>query len=63
VVGWKQLSGGIFDLYELVPGFVLAWLAAWAVSRIGSAPGGESNAAFDRALGHLHKDAGGLVSD
>jgi sodium/proline symporter len=33
VVVWKQLSGGWFDLYELVPGFVLSWLAIWAVSR------------------------------
>jgi sodium/proline symporter len=57
VVGWKQLSGGIFDLYELAPGFILAWVAAWVVSRIGSAPGGESGAAFDRALGRLRKDA------
>ncbi len=24
VVVWKQLSGGIFDLYEIVPGFILA---------------------------------------
>jgi sodium/proline symporter len=24
VVVWKQLSGGIFDLYEILPGFVLA---------------------------------------
>lgn len=33
VVVWKQLSGGWFDLYELVPGFALSWLAIWAVSR------------------------------
>lgn len=33
VVVWKQLSGGWFDLYELVPGFALSWLAIWLVSR------------------------------
>ena len=27
VVLWKQLSGGLFDLYEIVPGFVFASLA------------------------------------
>ncbi len=26
---WKSLSGGIFDLYELVPGFVLSALILW----------------------------------
>ncbi len=27
VIVWKQLEGGIFDLYELLPGFVAAWIA------------------------------------
>lgn len=27
VIVWKELSGGIFDLYEIVPGFVLSLLA------------------------------------
>jgi sodium/proline symporter len=33
VVLWKQ--GGWFGLYEIVPGFILAWLAAVIVSRLG----------------------------
>ena len=33
VVLWKQ--GGWFGLYEIVPGFILAWLAAVLVSRLG----------------------------
>jgi len=32
VVIWKNLSGGWFDVYELLPGFVLAGLAAIAAS-------------------------------
>jgi sodium/proline symporter len=34
VVFWKQLAGfgGLFELYELIPGFVLSWLAIWLVS-------------------------------
>ncbi len=34
VVLWKQLVswGGVFGLYELVPGFVLSWFAIWIVS-------------------------------
>lgn len=27
VVIWKQLSGGIFDLYEIIPGFILSIIA------------------------------------
>lgn len=33
VVVWKQLSGGIFDLYEIVPGFILAALSIIVVSK------------------------------
>jgi sodium/proline symporter len=27
VIAWKQLEGGLFDLYELLPGFIAAWIA------------------------------------
>ena len=33
VILWKQLEGGIFQLYELLPGFIAAWIAIIAVSR------------------------------
>jgi sodium/proline symporter len=33
VIVYKQLGGGIFDLYELLPGFVVAWVAIVVVSR------------------------------
>ncbi|EXJ16806.1 sodium/proline symporter PutP [Imhoffiella purpurea] len=33
VVVWKQLEGGLFDLYELVPGMILSTLAIVLVSR------------------------------
>ncbi len=38
VIAWKQLAvhGGIFGLYELVPGFALAMLAIWLVSLVTS---------------------------
>ena len=38
VIIWKQLSGGpggIFDLYEIVPGVVFSFLAFWLASLIG----------------------------
>ncbi|MGY5452812.1 sodium/proline symporter PutP [Agarivorans sp. MS3-6] len=33
VVVWKQLSGGLFDIYEIVPGFILASIAIIVVSK------------------------------
>ncbi|MGV8843396.1 MAG: sodium/proline symporter PutP [Pseudomonas sp.] len=38
VVVWKQLSGGIFDLYEIIPGFILATLAIIVVSLFTAEP-------------------------
>lgn len=38
VVIWKQLSGGIFDLYEIIPGFILATLAIIVVSLLTAEP-------------------------
>jgi len=36
VILWKQGSGGIFALYEMVPGVALSTLAIWLVSRTGN---------------------------
>ncbi len=38
IVVWKQLSGGWFDLYEIVPGFILATLAIVIVSLVSGEP-------------------------
>ena len=35
VIVYKQLEGGIFDLYELLPGFVAAWIGILIFSKIG----------------------------
>lgn len=32
VIVWKQLSGGIFDLYEIVPAFIMASIVGYVVS-------------------------------
>jgi sodium/proline symporter len=40
VILWKQGQGALFELYELVPGFVLSWLAIWIVSLASPAPAG-----------------------
>jgi len=50
VIVWKQLDGGIFDLYELVPGFVLSWFAVWAVSLLDHPMDAEPLARFEEAL-------------
>ncbi|MFC6635076.1 sodium/proline symporter PutP [Microbulbifer taiwanensis] len=38
VVIWKQLSGGIFDVYELLPGFILSAAAIVIVSAVTKCP-------------------------
>ena len=49
VVGWRELEGGVFDLYELLPAFAAACLAIWVVSRFGSGdPASERG--FDRSI-------------
>jgi sodium/proline symporter len=47
VIVWKQLTGGIFDLYELAPGFLFASLAIMIVSLLGKAPSEEVQNEFD----------------
>jgi sodium/proline symporter len=36
VIVWGNLSGGLFDLYEIIPGFLLSGLAIVVGSRLGS---------------------------
>jgi len=38
VIGWSQLEGGIFDLYALVPGFLLSLIAIGLVSTLDKKP-------------------------
>ena len=47
VVIWKQLEGGWFDLYELVPGFFAAALAVIVVSLLTRAPSAATQQTFD----------------
>ncbi|TLS36027.1 sodium/proline symporter PutP [Pseudalkalibacillus caeni] len=49
VIVWAQLSGGLFDLYEIVPGFVLCWIASMVFSYVGDEPTPEMEAEFDEA--------------
>ncbi len=47
VVIWSNLSGGLFELYEIVPGFVLASLAIVLISLYRPARDAETLALFD----------------
>ncbi|MDH4945048.1 sodium/proline symporter PutP [Sulfurimonas sp. C5] len=47
VIVYKQLEGGIFDLYELLPGFVFAWIAIVVVSKISGGASQRSKEIFD----------------
>lgn len=38
VLVWKQLSGGLFDLYEIVPGFILSSVSILFVSALNKRP-------------------------
>jgi len=38
VILWKQFSGGIFDVYELAPGFLCAFFAIFLVSKLDGNP-------------------------
>ncbi|EPC01346.1 proline:sodium symporter [Litchfieldella anticariensis FP35 = DSM 16096] len=51
VVAWAELSGGIFDLYEIVPGVIFAYIAIVVVSLATSDVSSEITAEFD-ALKH-----------
>jgi len=47
VVLWKQLSGGIFDLYEIVPAMIVSFIAIYVVSKLGEAPSKEITDEFE----------------
>ncbi|MGB0663724.1 MAG: sodium/proline symporter PutP [Pontibacterium sp.] len=47
VVVWKQLSGGWFDLYEIIPGVILGFIAIVVVSKFSQAPSARVLAKFD----------------
>lgn len=52
VVWWKQLSGGIFDLYEMVPGFVLSFASILLVSALTGKPHEKVLRSYDSMLQH-----------
>jgi len=53
VIIWKPLQGGLFDLYELLPGFIFAWLAIILFSKIGEQSSDETLKTFDEVHQNL----------
>ncbi|MFP4146674.1 MAG: sodium/proline symporter PutP [Halorhodospira sp.] len=51
VVVWDLLEGGIFEMYEILPGFMLATLAVVLFSRVGGRPSEEIEREFDKVAG------------
>jgi len=47
VIVWKNLEGGLFDLYEIVPGFIFALVTGVIVSKCKSIDNKELNVQFD----------------
>ncbi|MFP4034589.1 MAG: sodium/proline symporter PutP [Desulfovermiculus sp.] len=47
VIVWKNLSGGLFELYEILPGFIFCALAAVVISLLDKEPAAEIQAQFD----------------
>jgi sodium/proline symporter len=58
VVVWKQLSGGVFDLYEIVPGVLLATVAIVLGSLVTPSPPAAVIDGFDRFRSRLRTCAG-----
>ncbi|MCM5703331.1 sodium/proline symporter PutP [Larsenimonas salina] len=50
VLVWAELSGGIFDLYEIVPGVILSYIAIGLVSMMTKAPSQEIQDEFDSVV-------------
>ncbi len=49
VIVWEQLSGGLFDVYEILPGFIFCAATIFAVSLLGREPSQEVQQQFEDA--------------
>ncbi|MDX1598546.1 MAG: sodium/proline symporter PutP [Marinobacter sp.] len=56
VVIWGNITGGIFDLYEIVPGFLFATIAILVVSKLSGEPHQTILDQFQRAMGRGARD-------
>lgn len=54
VIVYKQLEGGIFDIYELLPGFIFAWAAIILFSKLGTPASTQTKKIFEEVQLKLH---------
>jgi len=55
VIIYKQLEGGVFDLFELLPGFILSWISIVLVSKYGEENPSSIHKNFDEVQSRLNK--------
>ena len=55
VIVYKQLHGGIFDLYEILPGFAASWIATLVFSKIGTQNSSDVQRIFNEVQKRLNK--------
>ena len=55
VIVWKPLKGGLFDIYEILPAFILSCISAIAVSRLTGGAGPSVEAQFDEVSAEIAK--------
>ena len=60
VVLWREMSGGIFDLYEIIPGVIASTLAIITFTYLGKEPVGEVSSCFEKVnnqvISQSHQD-------
>ena len=55
VIVYKQLHGGIFELYEILPGFAASWIATLVFSKIGTQNSSDVQRIFNEVQKRLNK--------
>ena len=53
VIIYKQLEGGIFDIFELLPGFIFSWIAIILFSKYGVSNSSSIDEKFDEVQSRL----------
>lgn len=51
VIIWNRLSGGLFDVYEILPGWIFACISIYVVSKITGGASEEIQEEFDKVMG------------
>ncbi len=55
VIIWRQLEGGLFNIFEILPGFILATIAIIVVTLLENGPGKAVEEEFDSVEGRIKR--------